>query len=235
MVAEPLAWGQHRRCPPAGVVGLDVDPRNGGEKSLYRLQLSHGELPETLTCLTGGGGYHFYFSVPVDLGPLVAKLADGIDVKVGATGSLVLPPSLHVSGERYRWEVRPRLQRPAPAPGWLVGLLVKPQRARKPPRARRSTSWRRSRSCGSGSEYCAAALEAEVESVSSAPEGERNVTLNRAAFNLGTLIAAGGDIDVDEVIEALVEAGAEAGLDDAEVEATITSGLDAGLDNPRES
>lgn len=68
----------------------------------------------------------------------------------------------------------------------------------------------------------------------SAPEGERNVTLNRAAFNLGTLIAAGGDIDVDEVIEALVEAGAEAGLDDAEVEATVSSGLQAGLDNPRE-
>ncbi len=235
------AWWRNRRpganiggVPPAGVVVLDVDPRNGGEESLYRLQLDHGRLPETLTCLTGGGGYHYYFAVPVDMGPLVSKLAEGIDVKVGATGSLVLPPSMHKSGERYRWDVPPRLQRPVPGPEWLVGLLVKPQRARKPPRARRWTSWRRTRSCGYGSGYCAAAFEAEVEAVRSAPEGERNVTLNRAAFNMGTLIAAGGDIDVDEVIEALVEAGAEAGLDDAEVEATVSSGLQAGLDNPRE-
>lgn len=221
--------------PPAGVVVVDVDPRNGGESSLYRLQRAHGVLPQTVTACTGGGGSHYYFAVPVGAGPVVAKLAEGIDVKVGATGFVVVPPSLHHSGERYRWEVPPGLQRPVPAPEWLVGLLVKPQRARKPPRARRSTSWRRRRFCGYSSEYCSTALDGEVEAVRSAPEGERNTTLNRAAFNLGTLVGAGGDIDVDEVIDALVEAGAEAGLDDAEVEATITSGLDAGLDNPRES
>ena len=57
------AWWRNRwpganigGVPPAGVVVLDVDPRNGGESSLDRLQLAHGELPETLTCLTGGGG-----------------------------------------------------------------------------------------------------------------------------------------------------------------------------------
>lgn len=225
--------------PPAGVVVVDVDPRNGGEASLHGLELAHGELPETLTCYTGGGGYHFYFVVPDDLGRLVSKLAEGIDVKVGAAGYVVVPPSLHHSGERYRWEVPPWRQRPLPAPEWLVGLLLKPEPARRAPssgerRARSSASFGR-RSGSYVSEYCSTALDGEVEAVRSAPEGERNTTLNRAAFNLGTLIAAGGDIDVDEVIDALAEAAAEAGLDDAEIGATVTSGLESGLDNPRES
>ena len=76
------AWWRNRwpganigGVPPAGVVVLDVDPRNGGEESLYRLQLDHGRLPDTLTCLTGGRGYHYYVTIPADVGPLVSKLA----------------------------------------------------------------------------------------------------------------------------------------------------------------
>jgi hypothetical protein len=36
-----------------GVLVVDVDPRNGGIESFYRVQEENGRFPETLTCATG--------------------------------------------------------------------------------------------------------------------------------------------------------------------------------------
>ena len=65
-----------------------------------------------------------------------------------------------------------------------------------------------------------------------AQEGQRNVTLNRAAFKLGTLVGA-GVLDEVVVCQALTEAGQTVGLDAGEVVASIRSGLTAGLAHPR--
>src|SRR5215211_444197 len=50
-----------------GLAVLDVDPRNGGDESLDAFEREHGELPETRTVRTGGGGWHYYFSEGVGL------------------------------------------------------------------------------------------------------------------------------------------------------------------------
>jgi hypothetical protein len=68
--------------------------------------------------------------------------------------------------------------------------------------------------------------------VASAPPGRRNATLNRAAFNLGQLVAA-GVLDADQVQTVLLAAALEAGNPEAKARATITSGLAAGAAKPR--
>lgn len=110
--------------PRAGLWGLDVDPRHGGERTLRQLQNRHGPLPRTLTSRTGSGGWHLIFTWPQegDDVPTRSALAPGVDVR-GAGGYLVLPPSPHVSGQSYAWVVGPGEQDPAQAPEWLLKLV----------------------------------------------------------------------------------------------------------------
>jgi hypothetical protein len=85
----------------SGLVAIDCDPRNGGTDSYDALVDEHGRLPDTLTSITGGGGWHRIYRRPdgVELDP---HPAPGIDVKTD--GYIILPPSLHPSGQPYQWE-----------------------------------------------------------------------------------------------------------------------------------
>jgi len=106
--------------PRAGVWALDVDPRHGGDAAIRELQERHGRLPETLTTVTGGGGWHLLYQWPAEggIGPR-ADIAPGVDVR-GEGGFVVLPPSPHVSGRRYEWL---RTETLAAAPRWLLELV----------------------------------------------------------------------------------------------------------------
>lgn len=85
---------------------------------------------------------------------------------------------------------------------------------------------------GSGKGYAEAALDDEADRVRSAPSGERNHALNRAAFSLGQLVA-GGELTEAQVTTTLEFAARSAGLDEGEILATIKSGLGKGMLNPR--
>lgn len=111
--------------PPAGVVVLDVDPRNGGASALAELSRPHGGLLPTWTCWTGGGGLHAWYRVT---GEHRAQLCRGVDLK-GHTGYVVVPPSLHPSGRRYSWGNALPI---AKAPGWLADLVRKPRAVQLP-------------------------------------------------------------------------------------------------------
>lgn len=91
-------------CGPSGVLGIDVDPRHGGDDRLHDLERELGPLPETVRSETGGGGAHVIFRLP--RGRLKASLGDGIDVKARG-GYLVVPSSVHPNGKRYEWEIGP--------------------------------------------------------------------------------------------------------------------------------
>jgi hypothetical protein len=80
--------------------------------------------------------------------------------------------------------------------------------------------------------YAATALAREVDTIQRAPEGTRNDTLNRAAFNIGQLIA-GGQIHHDDARDALISAAIEAGLTGRETARTIDSGFREGQKHPR--
>jgi hypothetical protein len=87
----------------SGITIIDVDPRNGGDKSLTELAVQHGEMPPTWTAISGGGGPHYYFQSPATpLKSSASLLAQGIDIK-GHGGYAVVPPSLHISQRRYAW------------------------------------------------------------------------------------------------------------------------------------
>ncbi len=72
---------------PSGFDVLDVDPRNGGAKTLADLIAKHGPLPFTAQCDTGGGGTHYYFK-HIPGRRLKRKLGPGLDVK--STGGYVV-------------------------------------------------------------------------------------------------------------------------------------------------
>lgn len=87
-------------CRASGFVALDVDPRNGGDDSLWTFEQFYGDLPETLRVLSGGGGIHLLFAHPEV--PVVGELAPGLEVK--DRGYIVAPPSVHPNGRRYEWD-----------------------------------------------------------------------------------------------------------------------------------
>lgn len=82
------------------------------------------------------------------------------------------------------------------------------------------------------SRYVERAFLNELQNVLDAPAGDRNVTLNRAAFNLGTLVGA-GLLSEQSVRGALTDAAHKAGLLPREISLTITSGLQSGMRQPR--
>lgn len=203
------------------LVVLDVDERSGGYESLVEVQERHGCLPETLTVETGGGGLHLYFRHPGGrVKSLPNALGPGLDIR-GDGGCVVLPPSIHASGRRYRW--RDTSVPMAEMPAWLAELV----RYRPPaPRPR----------CDGPVEapdrYVRVAVERELAAVRSAREPGRNDQLNRSSFSIGQLVGD-GCLDREVAWTALVDAGLDCALPEREVRCTVRSGLEAGIANPR--
>jgi Bifunctional DNA primase/polymerase, N-terminal/Primase C terminal 1 (PriCT-1) len=101
---------------PSGFVVLDVDPRHGGNASLDRLQRQHGRV-STARVLTGSGGAHHWFRRgDTGIRNSAGQVGDGLDVR-GDGGYVVAPPSIHASGNPYRW-MRP-LEDATDVPDWL--------------------------------------------------------------------------------------------------------------------
>lgn len=79
-----------------------------------------------------------------------------------------------------------------------------------------------------GTPYGRAALRQELARLAQTPVGNRNNALNRAAFALGKLVAA-GHLDEGTVVGLLTSLGYQIGLGTREAEKTTQSGLSAGL------
>lgn len=80
--------------------------------------------------------------------------------------------------------------------------------------------------------YLTRALDAEVQAVANAAEGQRNNALNLASFKIGQLLPHG--LDDDTARSALLDAAIRAGLPEDEAADTIERALDAGAASPRE-
>ena len=209
---------------------LDIDGSQGFESlgfaSVPVTQPDDDWWPSGPTITTGKGA-HCYFA-PTGVGNRAGVLP-GVDWR-GKGGYVVAAPSVHPSGEVYKFQFgsdNPEYGVHAPLvapPSWLMDLL----------NARASTVDLPSQPVrrANASAYARRALESECGRVALAPEGQRNHTLNQAAFALGQLVAS-GVLTVDEVIAALMLAATRAGLDKEEARQTIASGLEAGAKQPR--
>lgn len=87
---------------PSGANVIDLDPRDGSDKSIKALERRLGELPETVTADTGGGGEHRYFKVPKRQ-LRSAVIANGVEFLSDGKYA-VAPDSMHGSGNRYQWQ-----------------------------------------------------------------------------------------------------------------------------------
>lgn len=114
---------------PTGIYVVDVDPRNGGDETLARLQTEHGPLPRTVSALTGGGGGHYVYRTRNFEGKLRGKLGPGIDLLGGGKYFLVSPSIHPVTGNRYRWsdDGHPLKQAVAEAPEWMLEVASIPE------------------------------------------------------------------------------------------------------------
>lgn len=183
----------------SGIVVVDIDPKHGGTESLAEMEARHGSLPETVESVTGGGGRHIYFACPGREVRNRAGLAPGIDMR-GDGGCIIVPPSVHPSGKRYRWK-------PGHAPGQvdLASLpvwLEQPRFGDGDPKGHPLAYWR--------------ALAHE-----GVKEGQRNNTI--ASF-CGHLLWHGVDPDVAmELLLAWNRVRCKPPLDDDEVIMTVQS------------
>ena len=128
-------WDQHEHANIGVATGkiariwvLDVDGEDGN-RSLTALENEIGPLPDTLEQKTGGGGRQLFF-----LWPEAREVRNkqsvraGIDVR-GEGGYVVVPPSMHPSGQRYEWPHGDSTTIAAAPLAWLDLIAPKPRRA----------------------------------------------------------------------------------------------------------
>lgn len=99
---------------------LDIDGVDG-RRALEALEEEYGPLPNTRKSIAGSGGLHLIFRAEgVDIRNTASAIAIGVDIR-GANGQIVAPPSIHPSGNFYRWEddCAPWGCDVADAPEWL--------------------------------------------------------------------------------------------------------------------
>ena len=209
----------------SGIWALDIDAPSvdhtaDGVTAFRKLCVQNGGLPPLPHGRSGGGGHLLVFR---DAGhPIRTKTGSpcpGIDPRAGRL-PFTVAPSIHRRGGHYRWVVAPWDIAPPITPAWLLRELAPAPTVPAPHRrgsfAGTQAQWR---------------LMGALNRVQRADPGERNTTLNREAFRLGRLVAA-GIADPTSSVTALYRAARFAGLDDAECKATIRSGFEAGLKYP---
>lgn len=190
---------------------LDIDPKNGGDAVFAGLLAKHGPMPHGPRQRTGSGGEHYMLG-PWPSSDLRTKLISrdsGVEL-LGPGRYIVSAPSVHPdTGRMYEWLVS--LVEPVPSPPpWLVVLAHRPAMTKT------------RELVPSSSAAASGALRHAREQIWSAPAGDRNNALNRAAFWIGGLVAS-GRIQEALAMRILGEAALAVGLNRIEVSKTIQS------------
>jgi hypothetical protein len=215
---------------PTGEAGgfftVDLDCKNGGQ-GLEWLAANEHRLPNTRRHKTRSGGVHLLFSWPHGrtVRNSASRIAPGVDVR-GAGGYIIAPPS-----PGYEVVDASALSE---APAWLLDLIDPPVAPRVIDAPRPAPTPRQS---GDGTRYGLQALDNECQAILSAPDGGKHDTLNRAAFSIGGLVAA-GELSEGPALHAL--ASALAGIasrceDYPAAQKTLGAAFRAGMAKPREA
>lgn len=161
----------------SGVVVIDIDVKNGRAGADWLAANEH-RLPRTRRHRTQSGGFHLLFLAPADrsIRNSASKVANGVDVR-GDGGYIIVPPSPGYSVTDDAM--------PAEMPDWLIAALdpPKPRQAPVPVAPYRPSN--------EATPYGQAALERATTAILNAPDGAKHDTLNKEAFGIGGLVAAG--------------------------------------------
>ena len=115
------------------LIAIDIDADKRGEETMAMLIAELGQLPDTLTQRTGGGGFHLILEWPAELAdrcPTTSteKLGPGIDIR-GERGHIVAAPSPHESGRLYELI---NACAPAPMPAAWAHRIIEAHRPQPP-------------------------------------------------------------------------------------------------------
>lgn len=105
------------------VIDLDRHPeKQDGVETYKQIQCINTTFPMPPQSITGGNGIQLFFKRPE--ASLKSKL-DGIDIKTD--GYVIVPPSIHPSGNAYAWEEGRSLLEiePVSCPDWLLFEIMK--------------------------------------------------------------------------------------------------------------
>ncbi|GAB2647139.1 hypothetical protein GCM10009743_23380 [Kribbella swartbergensis] len=178
--------------------------------------------PPTDTVTTPLRVRHLYYRQPINVKLCNSAGRIGWKIDTRGHGGYVVGAGSITAADRYRTQtaIAPQL-----LPSWIIDALHT-----APPTATVAPT---TLTLANTSAYTLAALTGELEKVLAAVQGQRNDTLNRAAFALGQLIGA-HMLDHHIARDELVSAAHRIGLPRNEAERTITSGLlaDAAMSMP---
>lgn len=102
------------------VIVVDIDDPAAWE----RLCNHYGDVPDTWEVRTGSGGIHYYFQHVPNI-PNSVRPVSGLDIR-SDNGYVVAPPSMHISGETYKWlkgQSPFSMDHPEPMPDWIARMV----------------------------------------------------------------------------------------------------------------
>ncbi len=219
MIGVPTGQG-------AGFFVVDLDVKNGGQ-GLEWLAAHEARLPKTRRHRTRSGGVHLLFTMPAGrtIRNSASKVGPGVDVR-GTGGYIIAPPS-----DGYDVVDASTI---AQAPAWLLDLIDPPAPQAQPVAHHAPSLPRQS---GDGTPYALAALDAAATAIMTAPDGAKHDTLNREAYSIGGLVAA-GHLAEGPAIAALASAleGLRARCEDfPAAQKTLRQAFAQGMAKPREA
>lgn len=158
------------------LIVIDVDIKNNA-RGMEWLDLNREALPETRTHKTRSGGLHLLFLAPegVEIRNSASRVAPGVDVR-GEGGYVIVPPS-------DGYDIADPIE-PAEMPRWLIKACLKQEERPQPTVSNPLVA-------GDGTPYGIKALENACANIRNAPEGQKHDILNREAYGIGGLVAAG--------------------------------------------
>jgi hypothetical protein len=227
---------------PSGLVVVDLDTRKPGQAVpsrwarlgigsgaavLRALAHPHGApVTPTYAVSTPSGGWHLYYTAPTGAPLRNTQAMIGWKIDTRAHGGYVIAPGCPVSPSGYAL-VDDR--DPVELPSWLHHALIpKPPTAHSAPATAATTN---------PSGYILAALRGECQRVRTAPPGQHNAMLCRAAYALGQLVGAGlltqdtAQAELTTAADVLISADCR--CTPREITRVISAGLTAGARNPR--
>lgn len=196
----------------SGLDCLDLDTTRHSEADAWHSNNSD-RLRVTRTHRTRSGGLHLLYRHMPGLRCSTSKIARGVDVK-GDAGCFVWWPAAG-----FPVPVRSPV---AAWPTWLAELLIdlpvpSYDAAKRPPPPANA---------GHRGRYVDAAIRSAIQIVATAPEGQRNSTLNAETYKLARFIQS-GDLTADNIAIAMTSGARAAGLPVSETIRTVASALRA--------
>jgi hypothetical protein len=200
---------------PDGVAILDFDCAKGknGRAAYQRLENVDPETIEAPMATTPSGGLHVWTSTNGRrLKQATGYEAQGIDVRLGGRGYVVLPGANN--GRQWR---KPMSTSLPPTPTWVKDEIE--------PQPSQATT-------GETTAYGRAALNNACAKISAAGPGERDAAIGSVTLKIGSLVG-GGEIDEAQALDRLLDAVIFNGGDFTEQKDKIERALKDGRSHPR--